>query len=80
MQQSAAFARRIMELSSHPNERIKHAFLLAYGRPPTSGERSAAASFVKGFAPSTSYRARSTETLAVLCQSLLASAEFRYVD
>ncbi|MEO2016970.1 MAG: PSD1 and planctomycete cytochrome C domain-containing protein [Fuerstiella sp.] len=80
IQQSAAFARRIMELTSHSDEQVEYAFLLAYGRPPTSGERSAAASFIKKFAPSTSYRALSAETLSALCQSLLASAEFRYVD
>ncbi len=69
-----------MELTSHSDEQVEYAFLLAYGRPPTSGERSAAASFIKKFAPSTSYRALSAETLSALCQSLLASAEFRYVD
>jgi hypothetical protein len=80
IQQSESFARRITEVSSKPTEQINYAFLLAYGRPPTSGERTATLSFIRGFAADASYRSRSAETLAALCQSLLASAEFRYVD
>jgi hypothetical protein len=80
IQQSESFAQRITEVSSKPAEQINYAFLLAYGRPPTSGERSATLSFVRNFSTSTSYRSRSAETLSALCQSLLASAEFRYIN
>jgi len=75
--QSDALARRVAQKSSRPNEQLEYAFVLAYGRPPTSGERSATASFVRGFSKS---GARGDETLSALCQSLLASAEFRFVD
>ncbi|MFK8111150.1 MAG: PSD1 and planctomycete cytochrome C domain-containing protein [Rubripirellula sp.] len=75
--QSDALARRVAKQSSRPNEQLEYAFLLAYGRPPTSGERSATASFLRGFSKS---GGRGGETLSALCQSLLASAEFRFVD
>jgi hypothetical protein len=75
--QSDALARRVAQKSSRPNEQIEYAFVLAYGRPPTSGERSATASFLREFSKSGGRRG---ETLSAFCQSLLASAEFRYVD
>ena len=80
LRQSEAFARRVAESSSRPNEQIEYAFQLAYGRKPSSGERRATAAFVRRFSPSTSFRERGHATLAALCQSLFASAEFRYVD
>ncbi len=60
-------------------EQVEQAFLLTYGRPPTSGERAATAEFARKFA-SDSGRTGRQGTLAALCQSLFASAEFRYVD
>ena len=80
IQQSHAFAREVIAHSSRMNEQIKYTFLLAYGRPPTAGERSATAVFIRNFVPSTNDRPGSLQTLAALCQSLFASAEFRYVD
>jgi hypothetical protein len=80
IQQSRSFADRVVEETSRLNDQIDYAFLLAYGRPPSSGERSATASFVRGFAPSADSRSRGMETLTALCQSLFASAEFRYID
>ena len=80
IQQSEAFAKRITRDSDSLAKQIEQAFLLAYGRPPTSGERSATASFVRSFMPTASYRSRNGDTLAAVCQSLFASAEFRYID
>jgi hypothetical protein len=80
IQQSDALARRVAGEKSRPVERLEFAFLLVYGRPPTSAERSATASFVNSFAPSASAPAREAQTLTALCQSLFASAEFRYID
>jgi hypothetical protein len=74
--QSEAFAKRVAKTKQTMADRIEHAFLLAYGRSPTSGERSATASFLKRFARS----ANGSQTMTALCQSLLASAEFRYID
>jgi hypothetical protein len=80
IQQSEAFARRLSQSSSRSTSQIEQAFLLAYGRPPTTGEQSAMASFVRNFASSSNSRERDQATLAALCQSLFASAEFRYID
>ena len=80
IQQSEAFAQRLSQSSSRSTTQVEQAFLLAYGRPPTTGERTAMSSFVRNFASSTSSRERDQATLAALCQSLFASAEFRYVD
>jgi hypothetical protein len=74
--QSEAFAKRVATDKRKTNDRLEYAFLLAYGRSPTSGERTATASFLKRFSPS----ANGSETIAALCQSLFASAEFRYID
>ena len=79
-QQSEAFARRLAEDDAKLADQIESAFLLVYGRPPTSGERSATASFVKSFSPTARYQSRNTDTMAALCQSLFASAGFRYID
>ena len=78
--QSEALARRVADEGTRVSDQIEAAFLLTYGRPPTSGERAATASFLKTFAPTTSFRSRGAETLTALCQSLFASAEFRYID
>ncbi|MCM2370346.1 PSD1 and planctomycete cytochrome C domain-containing protein [Aporhodopirellula aestuarii] len=80
IQQSAAFADRVIRERTSPNDRLEYAFILAYGRPPTPSERSAAASFIKEFSSSLGYRSRGEETIDALCQSLFASAEFRYLD
>lgn len=80
MQQSQAFARRLSGLSNRPSELIEQAFLLTYGRAPTAGERSATSAFFRQFSPSTNYRERGAATMTALCQSLFASAEFRYID
>lgn len=74
---SDEFARRLINEYSSNAERIHAAFRLTYGRPPTSGERSATAAFIQKFQ---SEGAGDAETLSALCQSLFASAEFRYID
>ena len=76
--QSDAFAKRVSAMSKRPSEVIDRVFLLAYGRSPTSGERSATVSFWRGFTAGESRM--SSEALSALCQSLFASAEFRFVD
>jgi hypothetical protein len=108
--QSEAFAKRIAADKDRIADQIESAFVLSYGRPPTSGERTAAASFFRSFAPTTrgeqgqfgagsfrggpsrgsQYRAGQYgvgqggagqyATLSAFCQSLFASAEFRYID
>ncbi|MAR09001.1 MAG: hypothetical protein CL681_03385 [Blastopirellula sp.] len=76
IQQSAELAQRISKSHSQVSDQIHQAFLLTYGRPPTSGERSAIAAFLRQYNASSDRQ----KTLQALCQSLFASAEFRYVD
>lgn len=80
LQQSGAFANRIADLSSRPGQQIELAFLLAYGRPPTSDEMSVTLKFARSFASSTNFRSARSNTLQAICQGLFASAEFRFID
>ena len=76
---SEEFAKRLGEEYSTVAEQVKMAFVLAYGRPPTSGERAATAKFISSL-KNGNRRNISESTLAVVCQSLFAAAEFRYID
>ena len=78
VRQSEAFARRILDSNSRLNDHIGQAFLLAYGREPTAQERSVTTAFMRRF--DSSSRDDELATLAAVCQSLFASAEFRYID
>ena len=80
MQQSKSFADRLSAIGERPVDQIDQAFLLAYGRLPTADEVMATSAFFRQFSPSISPRERRQATLAALCQSLFASAEFRYID
>ncbi|MEM7013275.1 MAG: PSD1 and planctomycete cytochrome C domain-containing protein [Verrucomicrobiota bacterium] len=70
--QSRAFAKRLESEASNPVEQIRLAFLLAYGRPPTPSESQGASGFLRDMRDA-------EDPLALLCQSLFASAEFRYI-
>ena len=81
IQQSEAFAKRVIEDRRSPGDQVVHAFLLAYGRKPTMGERTALSSFAKSFRPEqTSDTSASQQAMQAICQSLFATAEFRYID
>ncbi len=80
IQQSEAFADRLLSSKRKTADQIQLAFQLAYGRLPDNHERAAANAFVGRFATSESGRDRKREALAAFCQSLFASAEFRYLD
>ena len=80
---SESFADRLANNSSRMSDQIQQAFVLAYGRPPTSGERQASSQFLRSFASSdgaSSSGRADRETLAAFCQSLFAATEFRYLD
>ena len=79
IQQSKSFAGRI-STSGTQTKQIEQAFLLAYGRLPTSAERAGTIAFIKKFSPSSNRGQRGEATMAAICQSLFASAEFRFVD
>ena len=75
MQQSQALARRLATSSSQPTKQVDQAFLLAFGRTPTSRERSAMIMFLRDYQPS-----QGSSSLAAMCQILFGAAEFRLID
>ena len=60
-------------LDGPPRERVRQAYLLALGRPPTSEESKQAMEYVVG-------RSDARPAWASLCKMLLASNEFHYVE
>ena len=81
IQQSEALVERLQKKRSSIEDQVDYAFLLTYGRKPTARELSATTLFARKFvAASGRDRPSNGETLAAVCQSLFASAEFRYVD
>jgi len=78
IRQSNGFANRVKRSGGNVNDQIEFMFVLAYGRSPTSGERRATEGLVRSYGGQT--RSLSDSTLSILCQSLFASAEFRYID
>jgi hypothetical protein len=79
IQQSEAFAQRLRKADSQMAAQLAAAFVLAYGRQPTAGERAATSKFIRGFAVRDD-AGQHGEMLTTFCQSLFASAEFRYID
>jgi hypothetical protein len=87
---SDAMARRLIQRTKDPRERIAHAFRLAYGREATSGEMEAANQFFRKAAATA--QANSTKRdepkrdeiafrlLSQFCQALFGSAEFRILN
>lgn len=66
--QAQALASRLRTNHENPKLQIRRAYQLCYGRQPTKSELSASTAFVKA------------ADLPTLCQSLLATAEFRNLD
>jgi cytochrome c553 len=66
-------ARRVAGLGTDTPARIAAAYQLILARDPSDGERGDAAAFLRDF-PGTE-----DESLAAFCQTLFASAEFRYL-
>jgi hypothetical protein len=83
IQQSDAIALRIMKEKQQVREQIKYAFLLAYGRQATSSELSAAENFYNDFEAEARFGRRgevSFKKLSALCQAIVGSAEFRFLN
>lgn len=81
--QSDAMAQRLMEETSSLAEQVKMAFLLAYGREATRKELAAAEEFYREIQVSDSRLRRESiqmRKLSALCQGILASAEFRFLN
>jgi len=75
--QAEHFAARVMNEASDPVGRIRTAWRSAYGRDPGDDERRGAEEFV---ARAESELQSAGKAWFSLCQALLASNEFRYVD
>ena len=74
--QAAAMAKRLRKEVEAPREQIVRAFAIAYARPATTAESSSALSFLRHFEDT----GAAMDPLAAFCQSLLVSAEFRYLN
>lgn len=81
-QRAAALAKRVLQEKSNPEAYLDRAFELCLNREPDQAEKELANAFfqvargsIEGERESDEYR-----LLTLFCQSLLASAEFRYVD
>ena len=80
---SDLMAKKLRKEYPNKDEQIKQAFLLCYGRPPLSSELSAARNLYSSFRNSKDLKSKKEDTkefvaLSSICQSLFASAEFRY--
>jgi hypothetical protein len=83
-----AFAKRIGEFQGTPIERLTHAYQLCFARSPTATELAAIKDFWTRF-PDQAANGKQTKeakdyaqkaALSAFCQSLFASAEFRYLN
>lgn len=68
-----AMAARVLKRSDDMNERIEYAFLCALSRRPTTDEMDILESYVRS-----SGQVDRPEVWSAVCQSLMATAEFRY--
>ena len=76
IQQSRDMAKRINRARTGEKDRVTMAFNLAYSRNPSNDELLETETFLSSFMNSSD----SSEGLAAVCQSLFASAEFRFVN
>ncbi len=85
IEQAEAMAKRLIAEADTPLERFSKAFLLCYARPATNKEIEATKAFIHNFlvtAGTDSQNRGKVNNLAFVsfCQSLLISAEFRYLN
>ena len=76
--QARSLATRLRNHTDDREEWVRMSFRLCYGRLPNAREQAAAIHFLEAFA----HDGKSGEltTLTTYCQSLLAAAEFRYLN
>ncbi len=85
--QCDAMARRLMQETELVEEQVSLAFQLAFGRNPTAKERKAVIKFYDQFETSSDslfnrirYQNAQVQKLSAVCQAIIASAEFRFVN
>ena len=76
-EQAGFFAQRVTETSSNENARIQFAYLTALNRKPTPEELQQALDLIRYTKSDTKSE---TKAWASLCQALLSTNEFRYID
>lgn len=76
VEQSAKTARRLGALSSDSAEIVQHAHRMILNRKASDEELRDGVEFLQNFASSSS---KTASAVAALCQTLFASAEFRYL-
>ena len=85
LQQAEAMAKRLLSGTGTPREQFSKAFLLCYGRSATRQEVSASLAFLQRFLIAAGADSQNRNEIrhlafATFCQSLLISAEFRYLN
>ncbi len=82
IEQSDMMAQRIATQERQIRDQVNLAFLLAYGREASSTELKATEKFYREFeVPRSRFRADpEVQKLSAICQAILGSAEFRFVD
>lgn len=84
-----AFAARVAKYEGTSAERLSYAYQLAFGREPTAAEKTAISNFWMRFPQQVAKNGGNTKeakdkvqfaALSAFCQSLIASAEFRYLN
>ena len=80
IRQSNSFAERILSVPGNDSQRVALAYRLALARDPTVTEQERAVTFLTEFASRIKGAEPTREAWSALCQALLASAEFRYLD
>ncbi|MCP4786402.1 MAG: DUF1553 domain-containing protein [Fuerstiella sp.] len=85
LEQADNFATDLLKRFDNTKERVNSAFLGAYGRPPTDGEMRTTVQFFNRFLAAATKETGDREQaerlfLSSFCQSLLSSAEFRFLN
>src|SRR5262245_20085121 len=76
-----AFAARLMREEVDDGQRVQRAFMLCFGRPPSTDEMAMAEAFLgQAKKLATAEIMRDQQALGAFCQSLLSTAEFRNLD
>lgn len=84
MQNARHAARRVLDTNEDRPQRVGHAYKLILGRPPSANERQRIDAFLKDSLSAGGAEQADLDLLesawTTVCQSLLASAEFRYLN
>jgi hypothetical protein len=80
IQQAEAFADRICGLANDDSSRVELAYRIVFARSPTDSERTRALEFLRNCIARAEASNPQRQAWSELCQSLFASAEFRYLE